>query len=250
MKSDAHETDGFTLIELLVVLAVLGILAAMLFPALSATVGKGRRTICLSNLKQINQGVILYAADNSDLLFPFQKGSRDFNYQEWTSYVRPVGTYVGRTGAPSSDARIFACPADRFYQSVGAGRLTSVNEALYSRPEANYLSYFFNAANAVFQFDRKFPGQLPGVLGQALGSIRTPTRTVLVEEAPALDSYSWHQPRREEEHFNNALDMLGFADGHVSYVELYAGSNNPSGHFAFALSYDPPPEYNYQWSGN
>ena len=47
--------------------------------------------------------------------------------------------------------------------------------------------------------------------------------------------------------FNNAMDMVGFVDGHVSYVKMYCKGWGPT---AISCRYDPPAEYDYQWSEN
>ena len=59
---------AFTLVEMLVVIAIIGILAAMLFPALNAAKDYARRTTSLNNLKQINRGVRMYADEHDDVL--------------------------------------------------------------------------------------------------------------------------------------------------------------------------------------
>ena len=54
---------GFTLIELLVVIAIIAILAAILFPVFAQAREKARQTSCLSNIKQIDLAMLMYAQD-------------------------------------------------------------------------------------------------------------------------------------------------------------------------------------------
>jgi len=46
------------------------------------------------------------------------------------------------------------------------------------------------------------------------------------------------------EHFNDAMNMVAFVDGHVSYIKIYW---NASRRDCFTLDYEPPAGYDYKW---
>lgn len=80
---------AFTLIELLVVIAIIAILAAILFPVFAQAKSAAKKTQCLSNIKQLNLGLIMYAGDNDDFYMKRVNGTNTAGVEHWWDFVRP-----------------------------------------------------------------------------------------------------------------------------------------------------------------
>ena len=79
---------GFTLVELLVVIAIIGVLVALLLPAVQAARESSRRTQCLNNLKQISLGMHLH--HDAKGAFPFGNKGNGAGYgHNWRLFILP-----------------------------------------------------------------------------------------------------------------------------------------------------------------
>jgi prepilin-type N-terminal cleavage/methylation domain-containing protein/prepilin-type processing-associated H-X9-DG protein len=103
MRGFRRRVTGFTLIELLVVIAIIAILAALLLPALSAAKEKGKRILCLNNLKQITLAMLVYADDDSRHCTP---NNRD---AEW-EFSQPLQFKTGLLWQHLTSEKIWLCP--------------------------------------------------------------------------------------------------------------------------------------------
>ncbi len=101
---------GFTLIELLVVIAIIGILAAILFPVFARARENARRTSCLSNMKQISLGYMMYIQDY-DERFP-----ANFAYPGG----RPYLTYFAALTSYLKNKQVWYCPSQSSSTPLGA----------------------------------------------------------------------------------------------------------------------------------
>jgi prepilin-type N-terminal cleavage/methylation domain-containing protein len=254
MKSRRCPGNAFTLIELLVVIAIIVILTALLAAPIADSKRKGKELVCIKNLHQLTIGIHLYLDDQLNNS-PGNTNTARSPFLNWTEYRKLIGDYVGVKIAPSPNNRVFGCPADWFFYDMSGSRRGYVHEPLHNQTNQVFTSYAYNAGMVTTRPTTNSDGTIIagttnfyGIAGMRLESIAHPARTVLLAEAPAYGPYSWHQPKKpfseENSKFNDSKNVVGFVDGHVSYIKMHYDGKN------FSWATNPPAKYDYQWSGD
>ena len=224
---------AFTLIEILVVIAIIGILSAILFPVLSRARENGRKTVCLSNLKQLGIAFQQYTQDSRGK-YPLAG-----QYQHWAKGGHWVTGGEGGVAKDFTDAQkgladptapFALVPGHEAYpqNSVGALATYTKSAGIYvcpSAPDGNVkkLSYSMNCALAGLSNVRvRNPGDI----------------VVLVDEGRTLnDGYFWAT--------SDSLSTDALFDGHNGGGNLlYA-----DGHVKFMKSAEVTADFKYRMTG-
>lgn len=186
---------AFTLLEMLVVIAIIGILAALLLPALARSKDKARTTQCTSNLRQLGLGMAMYFGDNDDK-YPF------------ITYETQYRQYSALASSVANSRQIFICPSAHGRMSVA------------DYPDVSQHCTITNQDGSTWVTEYKFNDN-PRLTGTALrpGIHVGSTNLVSVgslsstEFAVALDGADW-----AARHAGQTKINMGFLDGHVLLV--------------------------------
>lgn len=168
VSSSLRRGNGFTLIELLVVIAIIAILASLLLPSLAKGKDAAKRTVCLSNQKQLYLGWWTYTQDNNGNIphngfnTPYSWASGTMCYADSIDYptramdntntLLIVPGMLGSIGAHVGSAGVYRCPSDMSWTVIDGKRHSrvrsySMNHWLAAFSEGSDVVVFFTESD-------------------------------------------------------------------------------------------------------
>lgn len=197
-----RRNNGFTLIELLVVIAIIAILAAILFPVFISAKEKGKQASCMSNIKQISSGVMMYTGDN-DNKYPVIFLALALATDEPYYHYKPIQKYL-------KSASVVRCPSQTY---KGPGYLLNVDYG----GQCGFQSLFgFDATgNSDFNNMKLSPA--------SPGNIKRPTRVIMINDTfwahGTATFYGSFWDGYQNPGVHNDGDNFGFCDGHTKWIK-------------------------------
>lgn len=203
---------GFTLIELLVVIAIIAILAAILFPVFARAREKARQSSCLSNMKQLMLGVLMYTQDY-DEMFP----AGDVNG------IAATGGVFFATAPYVKNQQIWVCPSD-------AQRDVLSNQGPTRWP--NWIMPASYGYNYIWQYQSQSRMQTPAETAMLAEMIERPYfyassqcgHATLPLDPPANTRWgicdALHTSRVSRACRHNDGQNMAFGDGHAKWVKM------------------------------
>lgn len=108
-------TNGFTLIEMLVVIAIIGLLASLMVPAVTGSLRRAKEVTKVSNLRSMHQANMMYSMDHNSAVCPVEDEVNHSGGHNWRDLLAPYLARESESRGEANDERIFIDPFFKEY---------------------------------------------------------------------------------------------------------------------------------------